>query len=443
MASKSEKAKGSVVKDVIAGITMACVGVPQMIAYSELTGLPGFRGLITAGPAMVAFGLSTGHPWLSQGVTSVSAVMAKADLNGDKYAEENGTEAYVQLVCLYSLLVGAASILLAVLGIGKIAQKIPKPVSTGFGWGASLSVLASQLPDALFARGKSFVKAASAAVLPTVPAFMKGANGVLRLLWSVANPGLWGPYTIPFAGLTIYVLMRAKKYMPKWLPKGSEVLIVTAVSTLVSGYCGYSEYGNVVGAVPTSAGGGEDAGFKLPFEVRTAFPLDQVPAIALKAVLFAVINFSATVSICASFEAAGQSWDANRELLAQGVSCIAAGVTGSPPVGASLSRSEVQKMLGASSRWAGITNGLILVFMLPAAALLADAPKAVLASIVVSSVITKVLFPSKLLALKGLDAVAGWITALTVALCDPTMGIVGGTVVTLLLNQLKGKKKAN
>ena len=67
--------------------------------------------------------------------------------------------------------------------------------------------------------------------------------------------------------------------------------------------------------------------------------------------------------------------------------------TGSPPVGASLSRSEVQKMLGASSVVSGIVNGLVLVFLLPAAALLADAPKAVLASIVIASVIKKVLMP--------------------------------------------------
>eukprot|EP00636_Phaeomonas_parva_P008723 CAMPEP_0118874974 /NCGR_PEP_ID=MMETSP1163-20130328/16216_1 /TAXON_ID=124430 /ORGANISM="Phaeomonas parva, Strain CCMP2877" /LENGTH=440 /DNA_ID=CAMNT_0006810425 /DNA_START=44 /DNA_END=1366 /DNA_ORIENTATION=+ len=430
------QAEKSYVKDIIAGVTMACVGVPQMIAYSELVGLPGFRGLKTAGPSMIGFGLTTGHVWLSQGVTSVSAVMAKSDLDGDKYAEENGTEAYVQLVCLYSLLVGVASILLALVGAGKIAQNIPKPVSTGFGWGASLSILASQMPDALFARGKSFAKAASAGVLPSLPAFMKGAGGVMRLIWSLINPMLWGPYTVPFAGLTIYVLMKGKEYLPKGLPKGSEVLMVTALFTAVSAHFGYSEYGNVVGEIPKDDGEAS----MLPFEVRTEFPFDQIMALAPKAALFAIINFSATVSICAAFEKEGMPFNANRELLAQGTSCLVAGVTGSPPVGASLSRSEVQKMLGASSVVSGIVNGLVLVFLLPAAALLADAPKAVLASIVIASVIKKVLMPKPLLNLAGVDAAVGWFTAFAVALCDPTIGIVGGVVLYFALSVFKKSK---
>uniref|UniRef100_A0A7R9UFT4 SLC26A/SulP transporter domain-containing protein n=1 Tax=Pinguiococcus pyrenoidosus TaxID=172671 RepID=A0A7R9UFT4_9STRA len=427
------------IKDVIAGITMACVGVPQMIAYSELTGLPGFRGLKTAGPAMVAFAFSTGHPWISQGVTSVSAVLTKSDLDGEKYVEDHGTEAYIQLVTFYTLLVGVASVLLALLGVGKIAQNLPKPVSVGFSWGASLSILASQMPDALFARGKSFAKEATKGLFPKLPAIMKGATGVMRLLWSVASPSLWGPYTVPMAGITLYILMKGKEYIPKALPKGSEVLIVTGVFTAVSGYLGYSEYGNVVGEIPTSEN--SSGGFQLPFEIRTEFPWDQAYVLAPKAVLFAIIKFSATVSICSAFEKEGMPWNANRELMAQGVSCLAAGATGSPPVGASLSRSEVQKMLGASSNLAGLTNGLVLVFMLPLAVLLTETPKAVLASIVIASVIKKVLFPKNLMALPGLDFVAGWFTALAVALCDPTVGIVGGTILALSFNALSGKKK--
>eukprot|EP00968_Pinguiococcus_pyrenoidosus_P016868 scaffold1638_cov258-Pinguiococcus_pyrenoidosus.AAC.92 len=364
-----------------------------MIAYSELTGLPGFRGLKTAGPAMVAFAFSTGHPWISQGVTSVSAVLTKSDLDGEKYVEDHGTEAYIQLVTFYTLLVGVASVLLALLGVGKIAQNLPKPVSVGFSWvrsrrrderrtphvlpaarwqdalvddadllplsltqGASLSILASQMPDALFARGKSFAKEATKGLFPKLPAIMKGATGVMRLLWSVASPSLWGPYTVPMAGITLYILMKGKEYIPKALPKGSEVLIVTGVFTAVSGYLGYSEYGNVVGEIPTSEN--SSGGFQLPFEIRTEFPWDQAYVLAPKAVLFAIIKFSATVSICSAFEKEGMPWNANRELMAQGVSCLAAGATGSPPVGASLSRSEVQKMLGASSNLAGLTNGL-------------------------------------------------------------------------------------
>ena len=56
-------------------------------------------------------------------------------------------DAYVSLVRLYSLLIAAASILLAVLRLGSVAKKIPKPVMSGFKWGAAIVILAAQVSD--------------------------------------------------------------------------------------------------------------------------------------------------------------------------------------------------------------------------------------------------------------------------------------------------------
>lgn len=90
-----------------------------------MAGLPGTRGLTTPGVSLIAFSFATGHKWLASGATSIAAVTVKADLAN---YHTDGSE-YVSLVCLYSLMVGAASMLLALCRGGAVAKAIPKPVS--------------------------------------------------------------------------------------------------------------------------------------------------------------------------------------------------------------------------------------------------------------------------------------------------------------------------
>jgi MFS superfamily sulfate permease-like transporter len=106
--------------------------VPQLIAYAETVGYAGYRGLATAGPPLFAWGLVTGSPFMNSGVTSITALMAKTDLDGESYVAEYGEEEYVNLVAAYSLYVGLASVLLALVGFGSLAQRVPKTVRSGF-----------------------------------------------------------------------------------------------------------------------------------------------------------------------------------------------------------------------------------------------------------------------------------------------------------------------
>jgi hypothetical protein len=119
------------VRDLVSGAIMAATSVPQLIAYAETVGYAGYRGLTTAGPTLMAWGFSTGGPFMNSGVTSITALMAKSDLNGEAYLAEHGEEAYVELVAAYSLYVGIASIFLALVGFGKLASYVPKSVRTG------------------------------------------------------------------------------------------------------------------------------------------------------------------------------------------------------------------------------------------------------------------------------------------------------------------------
>ena len=67
-------------RDVLSGIIMAGTSVPQLVAYAESVGYAATRGLSTAGPSLLSWGLVTGSPWINCGVSSVTALMAKSDL---------------------------------------------------------------------------------------------------------------------------------------------------------------------------------------------------------------------------------------------------------------------------------------------------------------------------------------------------------------------------
>ena len=119
-------------RDVIAGTIMAATSVPQLVAYAQGVGYASYRGLATAGPPLFAWGLATGSPFMSCGVTSITALMAKADLDGESYVAEHGEEEYVKLVAAYSIWVGLCSAALGVLGFGKLAGMVPSNVRKGF-----------------------------------------------------------------------------------------------------------------------------------------------------------------------------------------------------------------------------------------------------------------------------------------------------------------------
>ena len=132
--------------------------------------------------------------------------------------------------------------------------------------------------------------------------------------------------------------MKAKSFLPKSMPPGSEVLIATAAATIYSVQFGYK--GGVVGEIPTveSSSGLSLFGLvKIPIEVLDVNKLLEVPIVErcfdgsmvklfITAAIFSGVNFLSIVGIASGFENDnGVTWSAPRELIAQGFSNLAAG----------------------------------------------------------------------------------------------------------------------
>lgn len=450
------------VRDVISGLIMAMTSVPQLIAYAETVGYASFRGLSTAGPSLFAYGVATGSPWLNAGVTSVTALMAKSDLDGESYLAEHGEEPYVKLVAAYSLYIAAASCLLAVVGFGKMAQKCPKRVAAGFKWGCSLGVLVSALPNGLMAKGGSAMKAVVAdskmasgfidALRENVPAAV-GAVNLTRLFYIITHPMEWGLIAFLIFIICTAVVMEGSKYLPKSLPPGSEVILATAGATAFSMLTDYQ--GGIVGEIPSLDA---DKGISLfgivnlPVELVPLGDLLSAPVVdrfggsyamlGLSATLFAAVNFLSVMGILSGFESEnGVEWSANRELVAQGVGCAVSGLTGAAPVSGSMSRSLVSRMTGATSKMACLITAACWMLFLPYMNIMSPTPKAALSSVIVSAVVKSVVFPKALMSLKGNDFLVGWFTALATAFLNPTMGFGFGLILSLSIDFLSGAPK--
>jgi SulP family sulfate permease len=131
----------------------------------------------------------------------------------------------------------------------------------------------------------------------------------------------------------------------------------------------------------------------------------------LPGAVIALVGFAEAASISRVFASEDRvRWDADREFLSQGAANLAAGIAGGFPVGGSFSRSSVNRLAGARSRWSGFVTGVGVLMFLPFAGVLAGLPNAVLAGIVIAAVST--LFrPRELLRLWSLSrpqAVVGW-----------------------------------
>eukprot|EP00591_Stephanopyxis_turris_P003933 CAMPEP_0195507518 /NCGR_PEP_ID=MMETSP0794_2-20130614/941_1 /TAXON_ID=515487 /ORGANISM="Stephanopyxis turris, Strain CCMP 815" /LENGTH=473 /DNA_ID=CAMNT_0040634225 /DNA_START=118 /DNA_END=1539 /DNA_ORIENTATION=- len=456
--------KFSPLSDILVGIVMAGTSVPQLVAYAETVGYAGYRGLATAGYNLLGWGVVTGSPWMNSGVTAVSSLMTKADLDGDAYLAKHGEEAYVKLVASYSLYVAMASVILAVLGFGKLASSVPKPVRAGFKWGCSVGVVSSAIPNGILARGTSTLKQIvtessfltdTLATLKTNAPFAAGLMNLTKLTYAMVHVQLWAlAPAIVFFTSTAFV-MNGSKILPKSLPPGMEVIIATVAATVFSMYTNYASWNyGVVGEIPVldpSKGVSLFNGaVNLPvelFDYKTLLfevPLvDQFGGSHLKlivsAFIFAAISFLTIVGIASGFETEnGIAWSPSRELFGQGVACGIAGVTGSAPCSGSLSRSLVARLAGGTSQLSCIVTALCWICFLPCMSIMSPTPKAALSAVIISAVIKSVVKPKELLGFKGLDIVEGWVTAILTATTSPTMGFAFGCVLSLVLSLGRG-----
>lgn len=206
-------------------------------------------------------------------------------------------------------------------------------------------MLSSALPNGLYAYGSTLKQMTANSAIGEVIVSVKnavpsatGISGVANIFYAITHPQTWDVVSaVLFLSCAVFI-MKAKSFLPKWMPPGSEVLIATAAATIYSVQYGYE--GGVVGKIPTveSSSGLSIFGLvDIPIEIVDLNELLNVPIaercfdgsmakLFITAAIFSGVNFLSIVGIASGFETENAvQWSAPRELIAQGVSNLAAG----------------------------------------------------------------------------------------------------------------------
>lgn len=390
--------------DIIAGITVALVLVPQSMAYAQLAGLPAYHGLYASFlPGMIAalFGSSR---QLATGPVAVVSLMTASALEP---IAAGSPENYLAYAVLLALMVGVFQIALGLFRMGVLVDFLSHPVVMGFTNAAALIIGTSQIGK-LF--GVSVEK--SERTYETVWNTLVAASQDAHMM------------TVYMAVLALGIMIILKKVAPK----APAVLISVVITTIVSWMMNLEEKGvKVVGNIPEG----------LPAIAMPNIDMDIATHLLGTAIAISLIGFMEAISIAKAMAAqTRQRLDSNQELVGQGLSNLASAFSSGYAVSGSFSRSAVNISAGAVTGFSAIVTGLVVaITLLWLTPLLYHLPQATLASVIIMAVINLIKF-SPIMAfwkVQKHDAIVSVITFCLTILWAPHLdkGIMVGVVLSL------------
>jgi high affinity sulfate transporter 1 len=346
-------------KDVVAGLILTALLVPQGMAYAELAGLPPITGLYTSILCLIGYALFGPSRILVLGPDSSLGPMIAATLLPLVGANGDPARA-VELASMLALLVGAMTALAGVCRLGFVADLLSKPTMIGYMNGLALTIVVGQLPK-LFGfsvEGDKFID--------ELRGFIKGVgNG--DTVTAALITGL--------VGLMVIIACQ------RWVPRIPGVLVAVVLSIVAAQVFNLADHGvSLVGTLPQ--------GFP-PFTIPHA-PLSDFGLLVGGAVGIAVVSLADTISTASSFAArAGDEVDGSREMIGIGAANIGAGLFQGFPVSTSGSRTAVAEQAGAKTQVTGLVGALaITVILLAVPGLLRNLPQPTLAAVVIAAAIS-------------------------------------------------------
>ena len=314
---------------------------------------------------------------------------------------EVGTADYVALAALLAMLVGITRLLLGVLRLGVVTYLMRDPVVTGFTSAAAILILASQVPKALGVSAPD--------------------GGVLwQASWSLGHVDNWEIASVGVAATTALLVLAGRRVVHRLFPGA---LLAVAGGVVVSRITDYG--GPVVGEVSTG----------LP-DLSLDLPWGSTGSLLVGGVLIALVGFAEPASIARVFaDEDRQRWSPDREFVSQGVANMAASVSGAFPVGGSFSRSSLNRLAGAQTRWSGLVTGAAVLTFLPFTDVLAPLPRATLGGVVIAAVVGLVR-PVALVSMarrSPTDALVAWTTFVATLTMAPRVerGVLVGILLSL------------
>jgi SulP family sulfate permease len=389
-------------RDVLAGLTVAVVLIPQAMAYAMLAGMPPVHGLYAAAitPFIAALWGS-----LSQLATGPIAIMSLLVLTTLSPLAEPGSTQFVQLAFLLAFLVGVLYLGVGFLRLGELMSFISHSAVKGFTSAAALIISATQLPHLLgiSVSRHEFI----------FPMLVDIAKNLFNL----------HIFTFVVGAVAFGIIHGIKKFRPHF-PAGLLALVVTTSAVWLFQL---QEKGvAIIGKIPSGL-----PHFILP-------PLDYETTVSLlgPAIVIALVSFAETYSVGKAISAeTKQKVNVDQEFIGQGLANLIGSFFQSYPVSGSFSRSAINFATGAKTGISSVVSSLVVVlallFLTP---LLRYIPKAALAALVISAVLL-LFHPREVFKLWRLNHHDGIVALAVFVLClltKPDYALLIGVMISLV-----------
>ena len=346
-------------RDIVAGLVLSALLVPQGMAYAELAGLPPVTGLYTSILCLLGYAVFGPSRILVLGPDSALGPMIAATIAPLLLAGGDPARAVV-LASLLAVLVGVVMVIAGLARFGFVADLLSKPTQIGYMNGLALTIIVSQLPkllgfsvdaDGLVAEARAFVFGLAQGEANATAAVL----GVLSLV-----------------GILL---------LNRLLPKVPSILIVVVLAAVAVNALDLESHGvGTVGVIPQGIP---------PFTVPMVSWSD-VPPLFLGALAIAVVALADTMSTASAFAARrGEQVRGNQEMIGIGAANIAAGFFQGFPVSTSGSRTAVAEQARSKSQVTGLVGAAVITLVLVfATSAMQYVPQPTLGAIVIAAALS-------------------------------------------------------
>ena len=388
--------------DIVAGITLAALGIPEVMGYTKIIGTPVITGLYTLFLPVVLFALFGSSRHLVVSADSATAAMVAAALTSLSFTAN--TPRYIELTSLIGIVAATILLLARILQLGFLADFLSRTVLVGFLSGVGVQVATGELHDIL--------------------GIEKGGHGFLRQLLYTFQHLRDTHFPTLFIALTVLATIVAFELLA---PRFPGALLAVIGMTAASAYFQWADHGvHVVGAVPSG------------------LPHLGIPHIKYSDVMMVLpISFSCFIVILAQSAATSRAYalkyrdqfNQNVDLVGLSLANAAAGCSSTFVVNGSPTKTAMVDTAGGRSQWSHLTTAfVVLLVLLFLTRPLSFLPSAVLAAIVF-------LIGVKLIDHRGLrhiqraaprEFALALVTAATVVILGVKEGIILAVVLSLL-----------
>ncbi len=340
--------------DLVAGLAIWALTVPQALAYASIAGMPAVHGLYAIPLAMIAYACLGTSRTLSVGPDSATALLSATTIAAWGTA---GSSDYITLTSVLAMLVGVFFLLFGMLRLGWVANFLATPVLKGFTHGLAIIIILGQTPKLLGIEG--------------------GQGYFFRKLWAIVSqlPQVQ-PFTLAVGCVSLLLLFS----LPRFAPKVPAALVTVVVAILGTSLFHLDRYGvEVVGTITTG----------LPPLTLPSLPPDRLLRLVLGGLAIALVGYAESIGVAKSAtETTGETIQPNQELVALGVANLGAGLSSGFVGVGSLSRGAVILAAGGRTQVVSLVNAVLvigtLLLLMP---LFRNLPQATLGALVIAAMV--------------------------------------------------------